>query len=77
MKDTTWLRVQHAGITYVVLKYRMPNGHKEVPFSEVEQAIRLVRQHAAEWNINPAKVGIMGASALAAPGPLTLVPHYT
>ena len=56
-----WFNTQ--GITYVVLKYRMPNGHKEVPFSDVEQAIRLVRQHAAEWNINPAKVGIMGASA--------------
>ena len=69
-----WFNTQ--GITYVVLKYRMPNGHKEVPFSDVEQAIRLVRQHAAEWNINPAKVGIMGASAgghLAS----TLATHYT
>ena len=69
-----WFNTQ--GITYVVLKYRMPNGHKEVPFSDVEQAIRLVRQHAAEWNINPAKIGIMGASAgghLAS----TLATHYT
>lgn len=69
-----WFNTQ--GITYVVLKYRMPNGHNEVPFSDVEQAIRLVRQHAAEWNINPAKVGIMGASAgghLAS----TLATHYT
>jgi acetyl esterase/lipase len=69
-----WFNTQ--GITYVVLKYRMPNGHKEVPFSDIEQAIRLVRQHAAEWNINPSKVGIMGASAgghLAS----TLATHYT
>lgn len=69
-----WFNTQ--GITYVVLKYRMPNGHNEVPFSDVEQAIRLVRQNAAEWNINPAKVGIMGASAgghLAS----TLATHYT
>ena len=69
-----WFNTQ--GITYVVLKYRMPNGHNEVPFSDVEQAIRLVRQHAAEWNINPSKVGIMGASAgghLAS----TLATHYT
>ncbi|MDR0893731.1 MAG: alpha/beta hydrolase [Prevotellaceae bacterium] len=51
------------GITYVVLKYRMPNGHREVPLSDAEQAIRLVRQHAAQWNVNPQKVGIMGASA--------------
>lgn len=51
------------GITYVVLKYRMPNGHYEVPLSDAEQAIRLVREHAAEWSINPQRVGIMGASA--------------
>lgn len=56
-----WLNAQ--GITYIVLKYRMPNGHREVPLSDAEQAIRLVRQHAAEWNVNPARVGIMGASA--------------
>lgn len=57
----SWFNAQ--GITYVVLKYRMPNGHREVPLSDAEQAIRLVRQHAAEWNINPSRVGIMGASA--------------
>jgi acetyl esterase/lipase len=51
------------GITYVVLKYRMPNGHKEVPLSDAQQAIRLVRQQAADYGINPHRVGIMGASA--------------
>lgn len=56
-----WFNTQ--GITYVVLKYRMPNGHYEVPLSDAEQAIRLVRQHAAEWGVNPQRVGIMGASA--------------
>lgn len=56
-----WFTTQ--GITYVVLKYRMPNGHYEVPLSDAEQAIRIVRQHAAEWNINPHRIGIMGASA--------------
>lgn len=56
-----WFTTQ--GITYVVLKYRMPNGHCEVPLSDAEQAIRIVRQHAAEWNINPHRIGIMGASA--------------
>ena len=56
-----WLTTM--GITYVVLKYRMPNGHYEVPLSDAEQAIRLVRQHATEWGINPNRVGIMGASA--------------
>ena len=51
------------GITYMVLKYRMPNGHWEVPVSDAEQAIRMVRQHAKEWNVDPYKVGLMGASA--------------
>jgi acetyl esterase/lipase len=51
------------GITYVVLKYRIPNGHYEVPLSDVHQAICLVREHCKEWNVNPNEVGIMGASA--------------
>ena len=69
-----WFQAQ--GITYVVLKYRMPNGHADVPLSDAEQAIRLVRKHAAEWNVNPNRVGIMGASAgghLAS----TLATHYS
>lgn len=57
----SWFTTQ--GITYIVLKYRMPNGHHEVPLSDAEQAIRLVRSHATEWNINPNRIGIMGASA--------------
>jgi acetyl esterase/lipase len=52
-----------SGITYAVLKYRMPNGHPEVPVADAEQAIRIFRQNAAEWKINPNKIGIMGASA--------------
>ena len=56
-----WLNAQ--GITLVVLKYRMPNGHHDIPLSDAEQAIRLVRRHAREWNLNPDRIGIMGASA--------------
>ncbi len=61
------------GITYIVLKYRMPNGHCEVPLSDAERAIRIVREHAGEWNINPRKIGIMGASA---GGHLASTPRY-
>lgn len=57
----SWFNEQ--GITYVVLKYRMPNCHHEVPLSDAEQAICLIRQHAAEWGVIPHRVGIMGASA--------------
>ncbi len=51
------------GITLAVLKYRMPNGHHEVPADDARQALRLLRRHAAEWGINPDRIGIGGASA--------------
>lgn len=51
------------GIAYILLKYRMPFGRKEVPFSDAKEALRLIHEHAAEWNINPSDIGIMGSSA--------------
>ncbi len=51
------------GIALIVLKYRMPRGNRAVPYSDVEEALRLVKENAKEWNINPADVGIMGSSA--------------
>ncbi|WP_455636233.1 alpha/beta hydrolase [Parabacteroides sp.] len=53
-----WFNAQ--GITYAVLKYRMPNGHREVPLDDVRQGIRILRNYAEEWKIS--KVGVMGAS---------------
>lgn len=51
------------GIAYAVLKYRMPRGNREVPFSDAEEAFRVVKENAAAWRINPDDVGIMGSSA--------------
>lgn len=51
------------GIAAVVLKYRMPHGRHEVPASDAEAALRLVRRNAAAWGIKPGEVGIMGFSA--------------
>ncbi len=51
------------GIAVFVLKYRMPHGNKKVPVSDVEQAMRMVRVNAKEWNVNANDVGIMGFSA--------------
>lgn len=51
------------GIAYVVLKYRMPNGDRNIPLSDAYNAIRTVRDSASVWNINPQNVGIMGFSA--------------
>ncbi|MDR2804834.1 MAG: alpha/beta hydrolase [Dysgonamonadaceae bacterium] len=64
------------GIAGIVLKYRMPNEHSDVPLSDAQQALRIVRQNSKEWNIAPGKVGIAGFSAgghLAA----TAATHFT
>ena len=49
------------GIACAVLKYRMPNGHNEVPLQDVQNALRYCRHHAAEWGIR--QIGVMGLSA--------------
>lgn len=51
------------GIAAIVLKYRMPRGEAEVPVSDAEEAVRLVRRNASAWNIKAGDVGIMGSSA--------------
>ena len=54
---------QNQGIAAIVLKYRMPHGQPEVPISDAEQAMKLVRLNATSWKINRNDVGIMGFSA--------------
>jgi acetyl esterase/lipase len=56
-----WLNAR--GIAAVILKYRMPNGHRDIPLDDARQAIRYVRTHAAQWNIHTDKIGIAGFSA--------------
>lgn len=56
-----WLTTQ--GVAGIVLKYRLPYGHDQIPLEDAQRALRIVRQKAAEWGINPAKVGIAGSSA--------------
>ncbi len=51
------------GITAAVLKYRLPNGHHNIPADDAREAIRIVRRHAQDWGVDPAKVGISGFSA--------------
>lgn len=51
------------GTTGIVLKYRMPNGHHEIPLKDAHKAITTVREKASGWGIDPKKVGIMGFSA--------------
>jgi acetyl esterase/lipase len=57
------------GITAVLLKYRVPT-RKKGPYGESPQALEdaqrtvgLVRFHAAEWHIDPHRIGVIGFSA--------------
>lgn len=56
------------GIAAIVLKYRLPDSLSstapdQVPLMDAKQALRIVREKAASWNINPNKIGVMGFSA--------------
>jgi acetyl esterase/lipase len=65
------------GITCVVLKYRVPNSgpswdqwcgcdrntRSSMPLEDAQRTIALVRSHAAEWHIDPHKIGVLGFSA--------------
>lgn len=55
------------GVTAVVLQYRVPRRDPEhphvEPLQDAQRAIRLVRHHAREWNVDPRRVGILGFSA--------------
>ena len=50
-------------IAVIVLFYRMPYGHHEVPASDVYETMRIIKAHAEEWNIDPDGIGVMGSSA--------------
>ena len=53
-----------AGMAAFVLKYRLgPRYHHPVEMGDAQRAIRMVRSHAGEWHIDPARIGIMGFSA--------------
>ncbi len=51
------------GVTSFVLKYRMKEFGHPAPLQDVLRAVRLVRSRAAEFKVNPARVGVMGSSA--------------
>jgi acetyl esterase/lipase len=68
------------GVTAFVLKYRLPSekrmtNQQEVPLIDAMQGMTLIRQRAAQYGIDPNKIGVMGFSAgghLAS----TLATHY-
>lgn len=61
-------RFNEMGIAAFVLKYRIPNSNTMVdksigPLQDAQQALKIVRSRAHEWNIDTTRVGIMGFSA--------------
>ena len=70
-----WLTA--SGITCVLLKYRVPHGGpswqrdcncminpKPAPaLQDAQRAVGIVRSHAADWHIDPHKIGVLGFSA--------------
>jgi len=55
-----WLN-QH-GVSAFILIYRTPKKRKDA-FEDIQRAVRIVRSLAAEWNIDPKRIGVMGSSA--------------
>jgi acetyl esterase/lipase len=56
------------GIAVFILKYRLPNDSimqdKSIgPLQDGQQAVKIIRQRAEQWGIDPDKIGIMGYSA--------------
>ena len=60
-----WLN--RAGVTCILLKYRVPNTgpypKSPAALQDAQRALGLVRQHAAEWGIDPKRIGVLGFSA--------------
>ncbi|MGA2570136.1 MAG: alpha/beta hydrolase [Terracidiphilus sp.] len=66
-----WLTAK--GITCVLLKYRVtdvgpypksgPYPESPMALEDAQRTVRLVRFHAAEWQIDPHKIGVLGFSA--------------
>ena len=60
-----WLN--RTGIACVLLKYRVPDTgpypKSSAALQDAQRAVGLVRQHAAEWGIDPKRVGVLGFSA--------------
>lgn len=61
----SWLN--SIGMACVLVKYRVPTDKRfpegTIDLEDAQQAMRLTREHAREWHIDPARVGALGFSA--------------
>lgn len=61
-QPANWLNA--LGVTAFVLRYRLgPRYHHPIELGDAQRAIRLVRSRAAEFHIQPDRIGVMGFSA--------------
>lgn len=55
------------GVTCLLLKYRVPNSgpypKSPAALEDAQRTIGLVRSHAADWHVDPHRVGVLGFSA--------------
>lgn len=61
----TWLN--SIGVNCALVKYRVPDAgpfpkHTE-DLADAQRAVRIVRQHASAWQLNPKRIGVLGFSA--------------
>jgi acetyl esterase/lipase len=55
------------GVTAVLLRYRVPrrpdDAEDKLPLQDAQRALSIVRSKAAEWGVDPARIGFLGFSA--------------
>jgi acetyl esterase/lipase len=55
------------GVNCALVKYRVPNAGPFPKYTQdladAQRAVRIVRRHATEWQIDPHRVGVLGFSA--------------
>jgi len=51
------------GVSAFILKYRLKEYGQPAPLHDLLQALRLLRHRAPEFNIHPARIGVLGFSA--------------
>jgi acetyl esterase/lipase len=58
--------VEQGGITLFVLRHRLPGegrADREAALADAQRALRLIRSRAAQWQLDPHRIGVMGFSA--------------
>jgi acetyl esterase/lipase len=51
------------GLHALVCHYRVFPWRHPAPLSDAQRAVRLARHHAAAWQVDPARIGVLGFSA--------------